>query len=196
MTVSSLNIRSKFVKKYYGVNRLTKEVYFIDPEELFPFDPPYQPIYGPGEQNDETEVGMQSYMQILPSIALYGFKYAIEVTKSHKVLNGDFRTFAARELGLKIPVVYHRIQEGRTIILYILIRRMRGLLKKQSLFFRRFKNPNFHHGEVPLLCRFQEPLFDSIYPPRTDVSPQKRPKPSLKQKVATIIDYYRGKEVV
>lgn len=169
------------------------EVQWIDPEQLFPKHPPYQRLYENGEQSDLTEVGMQSYLQILPSVALYGFKYAVEINKAGGVLNGDFRTFAARELGMKLPVVYHRIQEGRTLVLTIIIRRLRKLFNKPSLFFRKIENPGFEFGKVKLVCKFQLPLFDSIYPERTDLAIRELDKPSNRKKITTIINYYRKK---
>ncbi len=173
------------------------KVHLVDPECLFPKHPPYQPLFKKGEQNDLTEVDMQSYLQILSSIGLYGFKYAVEINQSHGILNGDFRTFAARELGLKLPVVHVRLAEGRTLLIVILLRKLRKLCKNQSLFFRKFDNPEFKHvkyDRVLLLSTFQLPLFDSIYPKRTDLIVRDPDKPSIVRKIATVIGYYLKKE--
>lgn len=168
----------------------------MDPQELFPKHPPYQPLYEKGEQNDLTEVGLQSYFQVLPSIALYGFKYVVEINKSHAILNGDFRVFVSRELGIKVPVVYVRLSEGSTLLVNIFIRRLRRIFKRQHLFFKRFKNPAFQFDEVPLLCLFQQSLFDDIYPNRTDIIYPKRKRKPLKSKIMTIINYYLRRELL
>lgn len=173
-----------------------KKVYWVDPHTLFPKHPPYQRLYNKGEQNDLTEVGLTSYLQVLPSIALYGFKYAIEINKSHEILNGDFRVFASRELGIKVPVVYSRLTEGRTLLINILIRRIRRLFKNQSLFFKRFKNPDFRFDDVPLLSMFQKNLFEEVYPKRTDIELPKLPRKSTKAKIMTIINYYLRRELI
>jgi hypothetical protein len=176
--------------------KMAKKVYWINPNHLFPKHPPYQRLYKEGEQNDLTEVGMESYLQILPSIALYGFKYAIEINKSHAILNGDFRTFAARELGIKVPVVFSRLTGGRTILTYILIRRLRRIFKKQSLFFKRYENPSFRFDKVPLLCLFQKSLFGKVYPNRTDIIYLERKRLSFKDKVRNIINYYLRRDLL
>ena len=98
-----------------------RKIHWVDPHTLFPSHPPYQPLYKTGVQGDVTEIGMTEYLHILPSIALYGFKYAVEINKAHEIMNGDFRVFAARELGILVPVVYVRLPEGRTLILNMLI---------------------------------------------------------------------------
>lgn len=175
---------------------MVKKVIWIDPNCLFPKHPPYQQLYGEGKQNDLTEVGMESYLQVLPSIALYGFKYAVEINKSHAILNGDFRVFAAIELGIDVPIVYSRLTEGRTMLVYLLIKNLRRKFKKQSLFFKRYKNPDFRFGEVSLLCLFQKSLFDDVYPNRTDIIYSERKRKSFKAKIKTIINYYLRRELL
>lgn len=171
------------------------KVVFVNPNDLFPKYPPHSQLYKQNEYNDLTEVGMQSYLQILPSLALYGFKYAVEINKSHEVINGDFRVFGAIELGKEVPAVYVRLPQGRTLITSIILRRLRKLVNKQSLFFRRFNNPEFRHGKVSLLCHFQLPLFDSVYP-IGEVYTQKRKHTPFLRKLGNIIRYYLNRKMI
>ncbi|MFX1517140.1 MAG: hypothetical protein ACFFC6_12630 [Promethearchaeota archaeon] len=137
-----------------------KKIEWIDPHTLFPKGVPYGTrLYKPSEHSDKTEIGMTNYLEILPSVALYGFRYAIVANRSHRVLNGDFRVMAARELGLKIPVYFHNNLEGYPRLVFAVIRRIRRLTKKHSFLFRRFKNPEFKYGDVLLLCKFQKNIF-------------------------------------
>ena len=175
-----------------------RKIHWVDPHTLFPAHPPYQPLFETGVQGDITEIGMTEYLHIVPSIALYGFKFAVEINKAHEIMNGDFRVFAARELGIKVPVVYVRLPEGRTLLVNIIIRRLRKLFKRNKLFFRRFPVPDFKFDKVPLLFLSQQSLLKDVYPERTDISNEQFTwkKKTIRQKIMTIIHYYLRREVL
>ena len=177
---------------------MAKKIHWVDPHTLFPSHPPYQPLFEKGKQGDITEIGMTEYLHILPSIALYGFKFAIEINKAHGVINGDFRVFAGRELGIKVPVVYVRLPEGRTMFTYLVIKALRRKFKRNQLFYRRFAVKGFRFDKVPLLFLSQQSLLKDVYPERTDVNNKQMTwkKKKIRQKIMTIINYYLRKELL
>ena len=142
--------------------RGSKQIYWIDPEKLFPVGLPYVPIYNEQRQyNDLTEFQLSNYLEVLPSIALYGFRSVIVANYSYRVLNGDFRVFVARELGLKVPVMFHDNVERYSPYIYLIIINIRRLFKTHFLFFRRFSNPHFKwkSAKIQLVCKFQKNIF-------------------------------------
>lgn len=106
---------------------------------------------------DKSEIGMRSYLQILSSIALYGFKYIVILDKSNRVTDGNYRVYAAKELGLKVPCVCLDNREGIPVILYCLIWKLRRTVKINYLFQRKIKNKDYRGGKNSLLVtKFQE----------------------------------------
>lgn len=157
-----MNLLREFISQSRMFIRNNYPIHWINPEKLFPVGSPYGITYEPNQYNDTTEIGMTNYLMVLPSIALYGFKYAIVVNPNFRVLNGDYRVFAARELNQKIPVVFHNNIEGYPRLIYSIIRRLRNIFQIQSFLFRRFKNPKFQYPreKIQLVCQFQKNILN------------------------------------
>lgn len=134
---------------------------FIDPGSIFLTEPPVMiKNLPPRDYYDKSEIGMISYLQILPSVALYGFKYAAVLDSSNRVLDGNFKTYAAVELGLKVPCVCRRNREGLPRFLYRLVWKMRRLIKINYLFQRKFLNSDpATRKKILLVCQFQEDIL-------------------------------------
>lgn len=141
-----------------------KKVYLVNPHLVFCENIPNIPIYERKRYYDNTEINMTNYLEILPSIALYGFKYAIEVNRSYKVLNGDFRVLVARELNILIPIVIlkgNRQEEEIYLIFLIKTILRRRIVKRNSFLRKKFPNPFFNrkNNNAKLLCKFQKNIF-------------------------------------
>jgi len=109
---------------------------------------------------DKSEIGMTSYLQILPSIALYGFKYVVVLDKSNRVIDGNYRVYAGEELGLKIPCICRSNREGTPTIIYRLIWKLRRTIKINYLFQRKFSTKDFRGDKNSLLiCKFQKNIL-------------------------------------
>ena len=135
-------------------------IYWVDPDTLFVKLPCGCPVWG---DNDYSTIGMTSYLQVLPTIALYGFKYVVTVDRNRKVKDGDYRVFAARELGIKVPVVF-RLYDNH--ILWRLtrkcVRKIRLRINNYSLFYKKIPNPKFKWGNIVLYCSYQKNIFVDI----------------------------------
>lgn len=131
---------------------------YINPEGIFLTEPPVIiKSLKSGEYYDKSEIGMRSYLQILPSVGLYGFKYAAVLDKSNRVMDGNFRVYAGLELGIKVPCVAHiNNREGLPFIIYAFIWKIRKLVRVKHLFQRKFKNKEFKWKKILLVCQFQK----------------------------------------
>ena len=89
---------------------MNPKVFLIDPDLLFNTEGPLlkNTHLEKWQYYDKTEIGMNNYLQVLTSIAIYGFKYAVPITKGYRVMDGNFRTYSAKELGILLPVVFVR----------------------------------------------------------------------------------------
>jgi len=111
---------------------------FVDPASLFFTEPPVVPIVADNLYYDRTEIGMTNYLQILPSVALYGFKYVVYIDSTNKILDGNFRAYAALELGLKVPCSIQKWCHVYPVWLVRIIRRFRLLFQRNWLFYKKF----------------------------------------------------------
>lgn len=133
----------------------------INPEGIFLTEPPVIiKNLKSREYYDKSEIGMRSYLQILPSVGLYGFKYAVVLDESNRVMDGNFRVYAGQELGIKIPCVAHtNNREGLPFIIYAFIWRIRNLMKIKYFLQRKFKNNKFKWKKIVLVCKFQKVIL-------------------------------------
>ena len=112
----------------------------INPEGIFLTEPPVIiKNLKPNEYYDKSEIGMRSYLQILPSVGLYGFKYAVVLDESNRVLDGNFRVYSALELGIKVPCVVANNRLCLPDLLYRIIWRIRKTIKIYYLFQRKIQ---------------------------------------------------------
>lgn len=136
------------------------KIYWVDPEKIFVKGIPFNPLYDPKQYNDPTSLDLVHYLECLPSIALYGFKYVVTVNKAMKVMDGDYRVFAARELGIKLPIVIPRFHDKFLWkVSFHIQRQIRRLVGIQYLFFKKIKNPDFKYNKVLLTCKFQKNIL-------------------------------------
>lgn len=111
----------------------------INPELLFISEPPFLTPVNSDNYYDKTEIGMENYLQILPSVGLYGIQYKIFIDESNKVLDGNFRVYAALELGIMVPVTIQKTMHYYNIWVLRAIRRCRLLFKRNWLFFKKIR---------------------------------------------------------
>lgn len=140
------------------------EIFLVDPEKLFCY---YHetPVVKPGDYYDRTEIGMSNYLQVMPSIALHGFRYAVFIDRSFKVLDGYYRVLSALELGLNVPVTFqtsmHYWKEHGWKLRFIYALRL--LFKRRYLFFKKIKvkeDNRVNAGSGSLVCLFQKNIFE------------------------------------
>ena len=112
---------------------------FVNPHKLFITEPPHLPIVSNSQYYDKTAIGMSNYLEILASVGLYGFQFAVKVNNCGKVLDGNFRTYAAIELGLPLPINIQKWMHVYPVWIIRIIRRFRLLFKRNSLFYKTFK---------------------------------------------------------
>lgn len=138
------------------------EIVMRDPNKLFCDHLPYAKIWEKRLYNDLTELNMTTYLQILTSVGLYGIKYAVEVKPSLQVIDGDFRVYAARELGLLVPTVMVKRTENRSRLGKFIIAFIRHRIVRRNSFLRKkWLNPFFKWNghKIVLVCHFQKNLF-------------------------------------
>ena len=141
------------------------KIRFVDPSELFYSHGPVVRQHPLSDYYDRDEIGVSTYLQVLPSIALYGFKYAVPVSKSGKLLDGNFRVFCAEELGMKVPIVVCKNNsEDRTRLGHKILWIIRKLIGRNYFLKRKWKNPRFNKkfDHIPSYCLFQENILDEI----------------------------------
>jgi len=137
----------------------------VNPSKLFYSHGPVVRQHLLSDYYDQDEIGISTYLQVLPSIALYGFKYAVPISKSGYNLDGNFRVFCAEELGIKVPVIICKNNaENRGRLNYKLFWIIRKLFGKNYLFKRKWKNPQFNKkfDNVPSYCIFQKNILDEV----------------------------------
>lgn len=127
---------------------------FVDPQFLFVCEPPVVPVHTRNRYYDLTEVGMSCYLQILPSVALYGIQYQVFVDESNRVLDGNFRVYAALELGLLVPVTVQKTMHYYNVWIVRILRRVRRLFKRNWLFFKKLLVDE-SSNQVGLVCLWQ-----------------------------------------
>jgi len=77
-----------------------------------------------------------------------------------KVVDGDYRVFAARELGINVPIIIPRFQDKFLWkVSYHIQRKIRRIVGIHYLFFKKIKNPDFIHKKVLLTCKFQKNIL-------------------------------------
>jgi len=141
------------------------KIRFVNPSELFHSHGPVVRQHPLSDYYDHDEIGISTYLQVLPSIALYGFKYAVPISKSRKILDGNFRAFCAEELGIKVPVIICKNNaENRSRLNYKLLWIIRKLVGKKYLFKRKWKNPRFNKKFARVLsyCIFQKNILNEV----------------------------------
>lgn len=132
---------------------------FVDPNKLFVTEPPVVPVVSDNMYSDKTERGMSTYLQILPSVGLYGFQFEVYISDSNKVLDGNFRTYAGRELGLLVPVSVQSSRHCYNIWLKRIIIRIRLLFKRNWLFYKKIR-VNRSASNSSLVCLFQKNILE------------------------------------
>lgn len=138
------------------------QIHWIDPKNIFLTEGPALPVPKTlREYYDKSELGNKSYLTILPSIALYGFKYVVVLNQEKKVLDGNYRVYAGLELGLKIPVVVAKNREVLPKVIYFLLWVIRRRIVKRKYFLqRKIKNPFFVFHSASLSCHFQKNILE------------------------------------
>ena len=132
----------------------------ISPELLFFTEKPHVPAVEAGKYYDRTQIGTSNYLDFLPSIALYGIQYKVFIDKSNRVLDGNFRAYAALELGLLVPTSIQTSMNYYNIWVLRVIRRIRLLFKKNYLFYKKLKTGNMRLNQGSLAVKFQINIFD------------------------------------
>ena len=132
---------------------------YVDPELLFVTEPPTLPIVPDGQYYDRNAIGMSTYLQILSSVGLYGFQYAVYVDNCNKVLDGNFRVYAARELGLLVPVSVQVWNQVYPVWIVRIIRRFRLLFKRNWLFYKMMSVRN-STTRCSLFARYQLDILE------------------------------------
>jgi hypothetical protein len=137
------------------------EVEGKNPHEIFCDNHVQSPLGKKNNYVDKNEIGLTSYLQILPSVALYGFKYVLDLDGLISK-GGDFRVFAARELGLIIPTIQRKdhfyfksIWLRRAAKIIRLVTRKRYLLRKKWL------NPAnvYASRNIVQVCKWQKNIL-------------------------------------
>lgn len=138
------------------------KIKYINPEWIFNSEKPIMfKNLTPRDHYDKSEIGMVSYLQILVSIALYGFKYVVVLNKSNTVIDGNYRVYAGKELGLKVPCIVLNNREGYPRLFHRLIWRLRHLVGIKYLFQRKFFTKDFRGEKNSLLvCKFQKNILE------------------------------------
>jgi len=138
---------------------------YVDPNTLFITEPPFVPIVDDGKYYDKTEIGMSNYLQILPSVGLYGIQFEVFITDSNKILDGNFRTYAAIEAGILVPISIQKNMHYYNIWVLRIIRRFRLLFKRNWLFFKKKRvsvaphNSGIFASKNSLIMRSQKNIF-------------------------------------
>lgn len=144
---------------------MKSKVFWMDPQLVFNTEGPCIPInhLSDGDYYDRDGVGMDNYLQVLTSIALYGIKYAVPITKGCRSMDGNFRIYAAKELNLPLPVVYvHHDSENRHPWVYKWLWRFRKIIKRKHFLKRKWLNPEWRWKNNPiiLVSRWQQNIFE------------------------------------
>ena len=129
----------------------------VDPEQLFFSHGPVVKLIDKSLYEDHSEVGVQSYLDVLLSIALYGFKYAVPIKKSRYIIDGNFRAYSAIELGIYVPIYFSKGKESSFWIIRFISRRIRKLFRNNSLFR---KKKALINRVVPLSISFQKNILE------------------------------------
>lgn len=138
-----------------------RKIKWINPEWIFSTEPPViNKDLKRFDYWDKSEIDLRSYLQVLPSIALYGFQYVVVLDRANRVRDGNFRVYAAKELGLKVPCVCFDNSEGLPPIIHRVLWKFRRVIGIMSLFQRKIVNKSFRKKKVMLVCKFQR--SDSI----------------------------------
>lgn len=141
------------------------KIEYVDSSELFHSHGPVVHQHHLSDYYDQDEIGLSTYLQVLLSIALYGFKYAVPVSESKRILDGNFRVFCGEELGLKVPIVICKNNaENRSRFSNKIIWIIRMLFGRNFLFKRKWKNPEFdkRFNNVLMYCNFQKNILDKV----------------------------------
>lgn len=139
-------------------------VFFIDPRQLFNSEGPSIRIHGleSWQYYDKDGVGMDNYLQVLTSIGLYGFRYAVPISSGFKILDGNFRGYAAKELDVLLPVVIvNQNSENRHPFIYKWLWRFRKLIRSKHFLKRKWKNPAWKWGNktIVMTTLYQNNIF-------------------------------------
>ncbi len=146
---------------------MKSKVFFVDPQKIFQTEGPLIKIkhLSNWEYYDKDGIGMSNYLQVLVSIALYGIKYAVPITRSFKNLDGNFRVLAAKELDLPLPVVFvNHDSENRHPFIYKWLWRFRKLIRNKNFLKRKWINPTWKwkNKKIVLVTHWQKNLFGEI----------------------------------
>lgn len=151
-----LLIINRFLKWYKPEYKKSETIKLMNPQNLFFSHGPTVKLVDKALYEDRSEINLQSYLEVLPSIALYGFKYAIPIKESGYLLNGNFRAYSALELGIDVPVYYSKEKESHFYIIRFVKRRIRKLLRNNSLFRKKYMLTN---RIIPLKVSFQRMIL-------------------------------------
>lgn len=122
------------------------DVFFLDPNRVFHSHGPTVKIDNlrDGDFYDKDGIGMSNYLHVLTSIGLYGIKYAVPLSSAFYALDGNFRIYAAEELGIQIPVVQvQNNQENRHPFIYKWLWRFRKVIRRKYFLKRKWINPRW-----------------------------------------------------
>lgn len=133
------------------------KIRLINPEHLFFSHGPTVRLADKSFYEDRSEIGLRSYLDVLPSIALYGFKYAVPIKRTHYIIDGNFRAYSALELGIKVPVYFSKGKNSPFWIIRFLLRRIRKLFRNNSLLRQKKVLTN---RIIPLNVFFQQNILE------------------------------------
>lgn len=133
---------------------------YVSPELLFLTENPSLPVVEAGKYYDKTQIGTSNYLSFLPSIALYGIQYKVFIDKSNRVLDGNWRVYAALELGILVPFSIQTSMNYYNIWVLRVIRRIRLLFKKNYLFYKKLKTGNIKVSKSSLAVKYQINIFE------------------------------------
>lgn len=135
---------------YLGINDITLrklvnslfntkkgKIKYVDPHTLFLTEPPTM-------TPDEKHKDMLSYLNVLPSIALYGMAFVILVDECNRVIDGNYRGYSGLELVLDLVPISIKHQRGRGKwyrFIYVFLSKIRNLLGLKWFYHTNIKNP-------------------------------------------------------